>query len=77
MDDYHILAPKNGSAVGHGQYACVDETCQRNRPRLACAYGCLRPGRLSVLVHYEGACIAVVFLPILALQVFLIKVKDW
>lgn len=26
VDDYHVLAPKDGSAVGHRQNACVDET---------------------------------------------------
>lgn len=27
VNDYHVLAPENGSAVGHGQNTCVDETC--------------------------------------------------
>ncbi|KAH8633057.1 hypothetical protein IG631_11691 [Alternaria alternata] len=53
MDYNHILAPEDGSAVGHRQHACVDETCQRNGPRLACAYGCFSPGAVSTGTQRE------------------------
>jgi hypothetical protein len=39
------LAPEDGSAVGHGQHARVDEALQRRRPLVARAERRLRPAR--------------------------------
>lgn len=46
--DSEVVAPEDGGTMGHGQHTSVDETCERRRPRLASAYGCLRPAAVSV-----------------------------
>lgn len=54
VDHSQVVAPENGSAMRHRQYASIHKACQRAGPGLAGSQPSLGPAHVSWVVQVQG-----------------------
>lgn len=72
MHDGEAAAPEDGGAVRDGQYACVDEACKGDGPRIARPQSSLRPD----VCERQRVCGRRGAAPVLSVQFFSIQIID-